>query len=130
MGNSGVVFVVDVEVDIVKELLLTTLGLLNNEMRELGSDIYSLEFHQKDIKFQLKNCYSNLNSAKCLSSHNSRLHKVNSVCLLRTNIAELQNKLNHNKGELTYLYKQKYDLKQRIIKYNALADLYQIKLYK
>jgi len=130
MENAGVTFVVDVEVSLVKELFLTKLGLLNSEFDELSCDIHNLEYIQKEKKTQIKNLYTKLNNCEDTFSIKSRLTRASNLIHTRFNIAEIQMKLNKNRKKLAQLYIRKYRLKQEIIRYNALADLYQIKLYK
>jgi hypothetical protein len=130
MEHPGVTFVVDVEVTLVKELLLTKLGLLNNELDKLNCDIHYIEWSQKENKLKIKNVYANLNQQKDLSSLKSKLNHADRIVRSRFNIAELQMELSDNKKKVTQLYKKKHELKQEVIKYNSLADMYQIKLYK
>jgi multidrug resistance efflux pump len=130
MCRDGIILVVDVEVDILKELLLTKLGLLNKELGKLNVDIYYLEYSQKAKKKGLKNLYANLNRREDTLSLKARLNKANAIIRNRFDIAETQMKVSANKKQLTLLYNRKHELREEVAKYNALADEYQIKLYK
>jgi chromosome segregation ATPase len=127
-----VIQVVDIESDIVKELLIFKIKSLRDSLELISQKIETNEHFNKELKREIHQVYDNAKYlTQTLSDKEKRKLDYRHRIIDGANLISMnQSRRQGFRKNLAVLYKEKTELKKQIAYYNAIADAYEIKLYK